>query len=660
MKRLSTFIAILLTIPVFAQQNGITSSNQRIAIPKKHSHVPNVNEVQFNMQLVHLEAPLPGGNSYFDFLTKVKKQAANGANLSYAKRSAKRSTNPQLNPIILDSFGMTRYLAPIDRTDPIIGGNPLDNTLAISNGGILLSAVNTFLWGYDVANDSALFKDAQGSTVTINFGQFAGTQLIPNPGQSFPFDPKLLYDPVRDRFIFVFIDGRGPNDSQLLIGFSSTNDPRDAWHVYSLPGNPRTNGNNWADYPAISINQNELFFTINMIIPNVSWEEGFDGTQIWQIQLDEGFNGNDSLVTELWDDIRYNGEYIRYICPVETAYEPSGTNAYFVSNRPWDAVNDTIFLLEITNTIASGTAQLNIKQGKSNASYAMPPYGRQADTPPGAQDSTGLQTNDARHLGALLIGNTIHYVGNTRDLVTNNAAIYHGIIENIQSAAPSFKGHVIAQDTLDLGYPKIAYAGDGNDNEHYVIGFNHTARNVFAGVSAIVYDEKTDEYSEIIRVKEGLNYVDRISGPYDRWGDYFGIQRKYNQPGRVWVAGFYALQNRATSTFMAELGVNDPIFLGSPETAQLNRKKAINKVYPNPSVERFTLQFEVEEGSNLQFEIYDLQGKLCYHLGYAYAKKGKNELSFDVSPLATGNYIVVCKREGQTLFSEKIVKTHVR
>jgi hypothetical protein len=83
-------------------------------------------------------------------------------------------------------------------------------------------------------------------------------------------------------------------------------------------------------------------------------------------------------------------------------------------------------------------------------------------------------------------------------------------------------------------------------------------------------------------------------------------------------------------------------------------------VYPNPSVERFTLQFEVEEGSNLQFEIYDLQGKLCYHLGYAYAKKGKNELSFDVSPLATGNYIVVCKREGQTLFSEKIVKTHVR
>ena len=58
--------------------------------------------------------------------------------------------------------------------------------------------------------------------------------------------------------------------------------------------------NRWTDFPAISITDDELFITGNLIIPNVSWQIGFDGSVIWQVKKQDGYNNADSLTTKLF------------------------------------------------------------------------------------------------------------------------------------------------------------------------------------------------------------------------------------------------------------------------------------------------------------------------------------------------------------------------
>lgn len=564
MKQLYILICIGLgSTLAFAQEGTVTP--KKVEVKRINQFVPATYVPTLEPKWEHLEAPKPGGDSYKSFLMRQKVKARQEASSTGASKRSQHSdrVNAELNPQIVREFGMTRFLAgpnvpPDLRISPQTGGTPLDNTMAISNGGLLLGSVNSLLWGYDTQADDYLFKEQDGSSRVISFAAFAGDSLIPNPNQTFPFDPKLLYDPLNDRFIFVYLDGRGPTDSQCIVGFSSTNDPRDPWNVYSIPGNPRGEPQ-WTDYPAIGISGEDLFLTVNLIQQNVSWQEGFRGTLIWQMSLADGYAGAVNLGTQLWDDIRYNGRYIRNLNPVEGAYGNAGNNVYFISNRNFDIQNDSVFLVEVTNTLSSGQAQLNISVHKTDVPYGVPPNGRQEDTPQGEQDSLGLQTNDARWLGAILINDRIHMVGNSRNFETGLASVYHGILDGVSTDNPTLTGHIIGSDSLDYGYPKIAFTGGQDCEEWLMIGFDHTSPTVFPGVSTIFYDHENEEYSEVIRLKEGENYVRKIASPYERWGDYFGIQRKYDQPGIIWTSGFYGIENRNSSTWFSELRIADSL-----------------------------------------------------------------------------------------------------
>ena len=619
---------------------------------------PSEMEEDYFPKMESLESPYPSGNSYREFLKDQKKKGSELASQQTTNKRNSNAANANLNPLVQQEFGMKKYF-PNPALDTVYvqdetGGTPLDNTLAFGKGGILLASVNTVLWGWDTFNDTALFTNADGSTKVISFASFGDT-LIPNPQVSSPFDPKLLYDHINERYIFVFLDGRVPSNSQCIVGFSTTSDPRDPWNVYSLPGDPRGQGGNWTDYPAIAITEDELFFTVNMILPDTTWQAGFDGTVIWQIELNDGYTGADSLDVQLWDNIAFNNEYVRYLCPVEGAVQPEGPNAYFMSNHPWDVQSDTLFVVEVTNTLASGQATLNVTPVKSPVAYGIPPNGKQADTPTGAEDSLGLQTNDARFLGAVLKGNTIHAVGNTRDFTTNNAGIYHAIIENVGTTSSlSASANIIATDTLDLGYPKITYPSNGTNYNQYVIGFNHTYTDVFAGISCVVYDADAGEYSEIYRLKDGLNYVARISGSYERWGDYFGIQNTHYAPGRVWTGGFYGLQSKSSSTWFNEISLNDSTLLSANEVKAENTESIL---FPNPVKSQFQVDFKVQEALSIHVYVVDLNGKVVVDFGNREAKTGLNRFSFNANKLPNGIYIVNGISNNGVVFQEKIVRS---
>ena len=125
---------------------------------------------------------------------------------------------------------------------------PNDNDMAISNSGHLISVINTnILVRNTVTNVNSPVKSLAVFTTPIN-------------ALHQEFDPKVIYDPVKDRFVLVCLVGFVDTTSKIIVGFSQTNDPAGNWNLYALPGNP-LNNNLWSDYPMIAMTDKELFLT---------------------------------------------------------------------------------------------------------------------------------------------------------------------------------------------------------------------------------------------------------------------------------------------------------------------------------------------------------------------------------------------------------------
>lgn len=634
---------------------------KKVPFTIKKTHTVNPREIQpaYAPKLESLEAPSPDGPSYKSFVLKQKQISST----QYPRKQSSVSYKSQAtapDPHIEKGLMMYRKaLYPNgDTTLPAGGGSPLDNTMAVSNNGILMGSVNSNVWAYDLNADTAMFKNNDGYAKTISFIQFAKPGVNIDPSE-FPFDPKLVYDPIHDRFILIFLSGRGPSDSKNVVGFSSTNNPLDPWHFYQITGNP--NGvNEWTDYPAFALTENELFLTINLIEQGVSWQQGFRGSIIWQVKLEDGYQGKSTLTTHLWKDIKYGGKLIRNLNPIKGAHKPMGPNMYFISNRNFDVQNDSIFLVEVTDSIG-GSSSLNVKLGKLDEKYGMPPNGRQQDTD-ASNASSGLQTNDARWLGGFLLNNEIQFVGNTKNFTNGNAGIYHGFIKNVNSSSPTFTGKIISVDSLDFGYPNIAYVGTNPaKDKNSIIAFNHSSKTTHPGMSAVYYSNSGD-YSNIVRLKEGEGYVNKHSSPtglnsYERWGDYFGLQRIFNEPGKVWAAGFYGLKTNQSNTWFSKVSLTPGVSDNSDEkSAAFNQSKVESNLYPNPFIDRFTVDFYLENEEDLQFRILDLKGAEVVHLGTARGTKGANRFSFSMEPLTRGMYFLKIVSGDKELVTKQIVK----
>lgn len=696
--------------PAFGQT---TYNSDVFSLTKVRTVTPDVNNNGLDAQWLHLEMPSPNGTSYKSFLAsqkiKGKKQFAP------SKQGPSNQIQSSLpDPIISASFGMEKYNAIYDSLIPLTGGIPLDNTIAINKDSILLGSVNSYLWAYDLRHDSNLFKDQIGSSATISFGQFAGSQGIDT---DFPFDPKLMYVPTRDRFVFMFLSGRTPTDTKTVVGFSSTNDPRDEWYIYEIPGNPR-GGNFWSDYPAFSIGENELFYTVNIIADGVSWQEGFRGTVIWQLPIEACFDGAENVDMVLYDDIKYDGKYIRNLNPIENynGVLPAG-EAHFVSNRNFDLSNDTLFYLKLNQTNAGEEFTLQTDIIHLDQPYGVPPNGIQTDTD--LNDPTsGLQTNDARWLGGFLLEDKIHCVGNTRSFETGRAAIYHAILEGVNTEETiTATGQVIGLPEMDFGYPNIMFTGKEMCDNQAIIAFNHTDTLHPAGISCLFY--QNGEYSDVVKLKEGFAYVDKWTGPEERWGDYFGMQIDYSDPGAIWTGGFYGLANNNSSTWFNKvhsprsLEMNleiDTSFLSvhnicdgeinwNVTNAQLPLTQIWNgtevtentqpislcdgeftleiidarncritkagtfsvvvdntNVYPNPFNDRLEVDFELTSDEEVVIYMYDAAGKLVKILGEKNGMIGTNRFSFSTYSLESGFYYLVVQQGENEIVNKPLIK----
>ena len=162
---------------------------------------------------------------------------------------------------------------------------PLDNHLAISNDGQIVSVINTHML---VMSNTGFW---QFNTTLENFyDDISSVQRI--------FDPRVMYDPKEDRWVLVMMNGDDCPSSELLFAFSNSADPTKSWNLYKFDGCPFEDMT-FADYPMISLVGDELFFTYNGVRVNEPWQTGFEETIIIQIDKMAGYAGSELTKQDL-------------------------------------------------------------------------------------------------------------------------------------------------------------------------------------------------------------------------------------------------------------------------------------------------------------------------------------------------------------------------
>ncbi len=616
MKRIVLLICISAAwIPGLLAQKGADS--KMIKTPR--SATVNVSDVKedFHPSVVRVEAPFPGGNTEKAWLENQKAEMA----AKYRQPDANQK---------VDSTAASPWLGDKMISNQVINGVPNDNDMAISNGGKIVSVINSNIY----------MHDEFGALLLGNLSLNAWSAGLNLTGSK--FDPRALYDPIHDRFVITCLNGFTDSTSYVIVGFSQTNDPTGTWNLYALPGDPNQDSL-WTDYPIMALTEHELFLTVNLLYNNQPWQTGFNQSICWQIDLDNAYAG-DSLESRLWFNIQFGGRPVRNLCPVQAGAGPGGPNMYFMSNRNLSLGNDTVFIMEITDTMNAPGAQFLVDHGISNRQYSLPPNAVQ-------QLNHQLATNDARWLDAFIENGNIQFVGNTLDTASGRCALYHGTVTDV-TGARTVTGTIVANPDGDYGYPAIAWMGMNPADNDALIAINYAGPTATTrpGCGGIYYDGNGG-YSPLVVAQSGVSYINAINGT-DRWGDYAGAQRRYNENGVVWMAGTFGKSNRDPGTCVAEF--HHPLIVGSePVPANVAFE---TKAYPNPTVDMMSVELTLEADAFLDISIWDVEGKRVKTLIRDLVRSGTNRFSLSTSPLAAGTYFLRITDGDRIVGEKKIVK----
>lgn len=581
-----------------AQQNGFSYQTTDLKTPLgariSMEDLPNIPDAHI---VLLKAAPAPLSQA------QLKKQELDVQRAAFQKTANLNKKGSAVAPTVTRNF-----------MGNVTQGTPNDNDFCIGNNGMMISCVNT---------NVNMFNDTGKAVMAKSLSAFASALGPLNR----TYDPRTIYDPLHDRFIVVFLQGSSSVDTRIIVGFSTSNDPTKTWNFYQIPGNI-TGDSSWSDYPIISLSKDELFITVNRLKDNTFWKNGFLESYIWQIDKAKGYSG-DSLPQRVYNNIKYNDKPVWSICPAKGGSQLYGPEMYFLSHRPSDLSNDTVFVHYITNTIQSGKATLGMRVLKNPVPYGLQPNAIQ---PNGKK----LQTNDARVLSAMYEGGVIYYVGNTIDQTLFSPSVYFGRIHEIWTGTPRLEGNIISSDTLDFGYPSIAYVGSGQNGDHSsMITFSHVSPTQFPGTSVVYVDRKFN-ISAPVFVKKGDGNIQVIFDTVERWGDYTGIQRKYNELGVAWLNGSYGTSANQNKTWIGRAVSNDPLSgIGSNQSMAGNYK-----LYPNPASEMVYFEFELKAKKMIRVELVSMDGKRSEPIVSDWGKAGLNQLQLDTHDLQSGIYFV--------------------
>jgi hypothetical protein len=330
--------------------------------------------------------------------------------------------------------------------------------------------------------------------------------------------------------------GSNPNVSLHLVSISSTSNPMGAWRNYTFDANKNgtASTNNWADFPAIGVDNQALYITSNMF----AFGGGFQHAKIRVIPKTGPYSGGPAPYFDFSGLKNADDSMAFTIQPCHTYGAPQ---VEYLVNSGFPSAN----FLTVWQIVNGGVAPVLTRKQVAVSPYSLAPN---AEQPGGA---TQLNTGDVRVLHAVFRGDSIwtsFTTAHSWGAGQNRASIQWC---QIRAATPVVvQQGVYGAAAAHYFYPAIC--PDGNGNVTMVFSRSGTAE--FGSVAytgrRAVDPLGTLQGSTVLKAGTA-KYVGADSGGRNRWGDYNGVA---SDPVNSRVVWFYSMYASAINTWSTWVG----------------------------------------------------------------------------------------------------------
>lgn len=331
------------------------------------------------------------------------------------------------------------------------------------------------------------------------------------------FDPKVLFDPISNRFFMVSCAARRSALSSILLAVSATDNPTGKWNLYSFDGD--SSNRLWVDFPYLGYNREFFAMSSNMFTIGA---DQFDRSNVWVLSKAALLAGG----------------------PVTPMLFTPNTFGVAIA-ATLSADEPTLYAMNPLNSRAGTLSVYAITGNSSNPAFDRLGITPQADTyltgdynatQPGS--TLRIDTADNR------MGNVVYRNGHlwaTHSVVTNT-----GFVAVRWYEIDPADGTMVQQGTINGGlnamhyyFPSIAV----NKNNEVLLGFSGSSNKIYAS-GFYAYHSPTDEPGTV----QGPMQFIAGDSPYElydssgrvRWGDYSATMVDPKDDASFWTIQEYA------------------------------------------------------------------------------------------------------------------------
>ena len=325
------------------------------------------------------------------------------------------------------------------------------------------------------------------------------------------FDPKVLYDETRDRFIFTACYAGFDTNSAVLIGTTATGDPTGTWFLYRVQADAA--GQVWADYPSIGFNSRWVVVSMNMF----DFTGTFVRANVYIFDKANLYAGGAAANNTL--DANPNPQRST-LAPVVN-HDDTGAMFLIQNSTGADRNNNGVL------SLYSITGRVGFETVNPQGNVIVPggwedfPIVGSSDFMPQLGTAVRIQGNDSRMQNALLRNGSLwcaHHVFLPLGIGTRAAVQWFQII-------PFGGGFVLQRGQIDdpggrrfFGFPSIAV----NRKNDALVGYSSFGTNQYASAN-YSFRLATDppnrmQADQLLKAGEGPYFKTRRNE--NRWGDY--------------------------------------------------------------------------------------------------------------------------------------------
>jgi len=419
----------------------------------------------------------------------------------------------------------TSQAAPADSTPTALSPLPTTNFQALPDNNTSIPPDTHGAIGPNhvmtVLNTQVRIQNKTGTIAsTVTLDGFWASVGAPNA-----FDPKVLYDPYGNRWIFTACANAASATSAVLIGVSQTNDPTGVWNLFSVDAD--ATDVNWADYPSIGFNKDWVVVQMNMFTVAA---DAFTRSNIYVFTKSSLYNNAaPSAPFRLFQDT--NG----FVQAPAITYDAALATMYLV--EVWNSPTGTLRMSTITGVVGTeaytaGTSYPDVADSLGWASVG-----------PGAPQLGSAQLiapNDRRMQNCVYRNASLwctHHIF-LPATTPNRAAVQWWQLST--AGAVTQRGRVDdASGATFYTFPSIAV----NANSDVLIGYSRFSATQYASAN-YSYRASTDavntlQADAVLKAGEGV-YYKTFGGGSNRWGDYSSTVVDPSNDLDMWTIQEYA------------------------------------------------------------------------------------------------------------------------